>query len=424
MVKLNTNILHKNSKLESTSSLRIIDPLLGKKIILGITGCISAYKSCLLIRELVKRGAEVRIVATPAALEFITPLTLSTLSKNDVIVDTFPKNQYSGVKMTTWHIDYGIWADLMLIAPASVNTVAKIASGFCDNALTTLVAALRSPLLICPTADVDMYESPITRANIEKLKHFGFHILEAEKGELASGLSGEGRFPDIFKIIDKVESVLSGFSNDFLGRKILITAGPTFEDIDPVRFIGNRSSGKMGYALAKAAFLRGADVTLISGPSSQASYQEINLIKVRTAAEMKATVDNNISDKDALIMSAAVADYKPQNYFEKKIKKEDSINQINLEKNPDILKSLQNKSAKVIGFALETDNEIANAKHKLDKKNLDLIVLNSLQKDGSGFEVDTNAITVIGKNDYLKEYLLQSKFQTANSILDEVKRIL
>ena len=249
--------------------MKVADPLSGKKIILGITGCISAYKSCLLIRDLAKRGAEVKVVVTPSALEFITPLTLATLSRNDVIVSTFPKEIDSKANSTTWHIDFGLWADIMVIAPASVNTIAKIAHGFCDNPLTTLVTALRCPLLICPTADVDMYKAKVTQQNIAKLKSLGFHILEAEEGELASGLSGKGRLPEINKIIDNVEVILSQFPFDLPGKKILVTAGPTYEDIDPVRYLGNRSSGKMGYELAKSAFLRGAEVTLISGPSGE-----------------------------------------------------------------------------------------------------------------------------------------------------------
>ncbi len=247
----------------------IKDPLNGKKILLGVTGCIAAYKSCLIVRELVKRGAEVKVVMTPSATEFITPLTLATLSQNEVIVNTFPTTQKDGTKLSTWHIDYSIWADLMLIAPTTINTIAKISFGFADNALTTLVTALRSPLVIAPAADVDMYNNPINKENLEKLERLGHYIIYPESGELASGLIGDGRLADINKIIDAIELILSDYSKDLAGKKILVSAGPTYEDIDPVRFIGNRSSGKMGYAIAKAAYLRGAEVTLISGPSSQ-----------------------------------------------------------------------------------------------------------------------------------------------------------
>lgn len=411
--------------------MKVTDALSGKKIILGITGCISAYKSCLLIRDLVKRGAEVKVVVTPSALEFITPLTLSTLSRNDVIVSTFPKGIDSKAKSTTWHIDLGLWAEIMVIAPASVNTIAKIANGFCDNPLTTLVTALRCPLLICPTADVDMYKAKVTQQNISKLKSFGFHILEAEEGDLASGLSGKGRLPEINKITDNIELILSGFQPDLTGKKLLITAGPTYEDIDPVRYIGNRSSGKMGYELAKAAFLRGADVTLISGPSSEGLYQEIPLIKVRSAAEMKSVVDKHLKFYDALIMAAAVADFRPMNTAKDKIKKEDNLQIIKLEKTSDILANLNiSKSASAknklikVGFALETNDEEKNAAKKLTQKGLDLIVLNSLRDSLSGFEFDTNKIKILNKKNQITEFPLMSKFQASNRILSELRKLL
>jgi len=398
------------------------DVLSGKKIIVGITGCIAAYKTCLLVRDLMRRDAEVKVVMTPSALEFIAPLTFAALTRNDVIVNTFPASQESGVTLKTWHIDYALWADLMVIAPASVNTVAKIANGFCDNALTTLTAALRTPLLVCPTADVDMYQSPFTRENIMKLKGKGVHILEAEEGELASGLSGKGRLPGIDKIIDSIETILSGYIPDYKGKKILITAGPTYEDIDPVRYIGNRSSGKMGFELAKAAFLRGAEVTLISGPSSLNSYKEIKTIKVRTAKEMKAEVDAYLHFNDALIMAAAVADYAPKTASEVKIKKEDELKSVAIQKTEDILLSIKNRGKVVAGFALETDDEINNAQKKLASKGLNMIVLNSLQDSGSGFEVDTNKVTIIHRDGSQIDSPLQSKFQTAHKILNELKK--
>jgi phosphopantothenoylcysteine decarboxylase/phosphopantothenate--cysteine ligase len=401
----------------------IKDPLNGKKILLGVTGCIAAYKSCLIVRELVKRGAKVKVVLTPSAIEFIAPLTLSTLSQNEVIVNTFPKNQKDGTNLSTWHIDFALWADLMLVAPATINTIAKMAHGFADNALTTLVTALRSPLIITPAADVDMYNNPINKDNLRKLERFGHYILYPESGELASGLSGEGRLADINKILDAVELIISGYSKDLTGKKILVSAGPTYEDIDPVRFIGNRSSGKMGYALAKAAYLRGAMVTLVSGPSSQNIYPEINLLKVRSAAEMERAIKKEIDKNNLLIMSAAISDFKPAGTKSNKIKKSAGFNEIKLIENPDILSSIKTKKTKVIGFALETENELMNARKKLKEKKLDLIVSNSPGKE-SGFETDTNKVTIIRQDGKATKIPLLSKFQVANKILNEAKNIL
>ncbi len=394
-----------------------------KKIILGVTGCIAAYKSCYLTRELIKRGVEVKVVMTPSAVEFIAPLTLSTLSKNKVIVNIFPESQKNGTDYSTWHIDLAAWADLILIAPATINTVAKIANGFADNALTTLVSAARSPIVIAPAADVDMYENKITKENINKLRKFGFYIVNAEEGELASGLQGAGRLADIQKIIDAVEVVLSGYKNDLTGKNILVTAGPTYENIDPVRFIGNRSSGKMGFAIAKAAFLRGANVTLVTGQTSETAYPEIKTINIRSALEMKTAVDNEIKNSDILIMSAAVADYKPKKIAKEKIKKDKKFGEIKLELTDDILGTLKSTGKIVVGFALETDNEQANALKKLKSKKLDMIVLNSLKDKESGFEFDTNKISVIHKNQKHIKFPLQSKFQAANKILSEVLKI-
>ena len=401
----------------------IKDQLAGKKILLGVTGCIAAYKSSLIIRELIKRGAEIKVVMTPSATEFITPLTLATLSHNEVIVNTFPPNQKNGTKLSTWHIDYALWADLMLIAPATINTIAKISYGFADNALTTLTTALRSPLIIAPAADVDMYNNPINQENLNKLKKFGHYIIYPESGELASGLSGEGRLANINKIIDTVELILSGYSKDLMGKKILVSAGPTYEDIDPVRYIGNRSSGKMGYAVAKAAYLRGAEVTLISGPASQNIYPEIKLIKVRSASEMEKAVKKEIDKNNLLIMCAAVSDFRPIKAASNKIKKEKGTIDLKLELNPDILSSIKTKKAKVIGFALETENELSNAKKKLKEKNLDMIVLNSPGKE-SGFEGDTNKVTIVKQDGKTIKLPLLSKFQVANKILSEAKNIL
>lgn len=396
--------------------------LSGKKIILGVTGGIAAYKSCLLARQLVKHGAEVRVIMTPSALEFVTPLTFSTLTGNEVIVNIFPETQKNGVSLKTWHIEYALWADLMIIAPMTINTAAKIVHGFADNALTTVAAALRCPLIAAPAADMDMYSNKINQENLKKLKDLAY-IVEPEEGFLASGLSGKGRMAEPEKIVDSAELTLAGFSRDLEGKKLLVTAGPTYEDIDPVRFIGNRSSGKMGFQIAKAASLRGAVVTLISGPSSETAYPGIKCLKVRTAAEMKKAVDENLRENDILIMAAAVADYRPLKVAANKIKKEESLKAIDLTKTEDILASIEKGDKKIVGFALETDDEFKNAKGKLTKKNLDMIVLNSLKDKSAGFEFDTNKVTIIKKEGKVKEYPLMSKFLTANYILSEISEL-
>jgi phosphopantothenoylcysteine decarboxylase / phosphopantothenate---cysteine ligase len=399
------------------------DILIGKKIIVGVSGGIAAYKACYLVREFVKRGAQVKVVMTPSACQFVAPLTFSSLSGNDVIVNVLPESQQDGSSVRTWHIDMALWADLMVIAPATVNTIAKMAGGFADNALTILVLALRCPLILAPAADVDMYENKFSKENIKKLESAGMFIVEAETGDLASGLQGKGRLADIYKIIDAAEIVLAGEKKDLSGRKVLVTAGPTFEDIDPVRFIGNRSSGKMGYAVAKAASLRGAEVTLISGPSSESIYPEIKVLKVRSGCEMKEAVEDEIQKNDILIMSAAVADYRPSERYSKKVKKEEGLKKIELTENEDILGSVNKEGKIVVGFALETDDEKVNAATKLKKKQLDMIVLNSLKDEGSGFEHDTNKITIIHKNGDIKEQALATKFRAANIILTEIIKI-
>jgi phosphopantothenoylcysteine decarboxylase/phosphopantothenate--cysteine ligase len=394
--------------------------LSGKKIVLGVTGGIAAYKACMLVRDLIKKGAEVKVVMTPSALQFVQPLTFSSLTKNEVIVNIFPSSQENGSSLKTWHIDLALWADLMIIAPCTVNTIAKIAAGFTDNALLTLVSALRCPLIIAPAADEDMYTNKITRRNFETLKDMGYFFVWAEKGELASGLEGEGRLADLNKIIDAADLILSGYRKDLLNKKILVSAGPTYEDIDPVRFIGNRSSGKMGYSIAKAAYLRGAEVTLITGPSHEISYPEIKTIIVRSAAEMKKVVHEEIVNNDILIMSAAVADYRPTELSKSKLKKEEKIDNIKLTPTEDILLSLKDSGKKVIGFALETNDEENNAFKKLKQKNLDMIILNSLKDENSGFEFNTNKIKVIHRNGEQIDFPLQSKFQVANKILSEI----
>ncbi|MCH7827734.1 MAG: bifunctional phosphopantothenoylcysteine decarboxylase/phosphopantothenate--cysteine ligase CoaBC [Bacteroidetes bacterium] len=391
-----------------------------KKILLGITGCIAAYKAAFLTREFVKLGAEVKIVMTSSAIEFISPLTLSTLSGNPVIINTFPPSKKENTGLGTWHIDTALWADIMIVAPCTINTVAKIAHGFADNALTTLLTALRSPLLIAPAADVDMYQNKIVQKNIQSLKDFGINVIEAEEGELASGLTGQGRLADINKIIDSAALVLKGFNRDLENKNILITAGPTYEDIDPVRFIGNRSSGKMGYWLAKAAYLRGANVTLISGPTSETIYPEIKLLTIRSASELEKVVKQNLKNNDVLIMSAAVADYSPAKKANNKIKKENKLQPIQLRVNNDILASLDKNGKFIVGFALETENGLINAKKKLTNKNLDMIVLNVLKAKQISFESDTNKVIILNKSGDKKDFPLQSKFLVANNILTEI----
>ena len=395
----------------------------GKKILLGVTGCIAAYKSAFLTRDLVKRGASVKVIMTPAATEFITPLTLSSLSRNEVVVNIFPKSKNESTSLNTWHIDYALWADLMIIAPATVNTVAKIAKGYADNALTTLVAALRCPLIIAPAADIDMYDNKINQMNLQTLREVGHFIVDAEEGELASGLKGIGRLAENYKIIDAAELVLSGYKKDLTGKKVLVTAGPTYEDIDPVRFISNRSSGKMGFEIAKAAYLRGAEVTLVSGPTKETAYPEINCLKVRSAKEMRSEVEKNLKNCDILIMAAAVADYRPEKTATKKIKKEEKLNSIKVRETDDILSLLRKEGKVVVGFALETDNELKNAKKKLGTKKLDMIVLNSLKDKNSGFEFGTNKITILHKKGGKLNFPLKSKFQSANDILTQILKI-
>jgi phosphopantothenoylcysteine decarboxylase/phosphopantothenate--cysteine ligase len=400
-----------------------MNPLTGKKIILGVTGCIAAYKSCLLVRELVKNGADVRVVLTPSASEFVSPLTLSTLSRNKVIQGIFPAQKGPVVEADPWHIEYGLWADLMVIAPASINTVAKMAMGFADNALTTLVTARRSPLLVCPAADVDMYEYPLTQRNLMMLEDQGVYVLEAESGELASGLNGKGRLPETGKIVDAIKLILytGSAKKDLSGQKILVTAGPTYEDIDPVRYLGNRSSGKMGFEIAKAAWLRGADVILVSGPSSLSVYPEISRKNVRTAEQMKKAVEENLTGDTILIMAAAVADFTPSSPGEKKIKKTEKAPLIELSFTDDILLSVKERPKRLaVGFALETDNEEQNALDKMIRKNLDMIILNSLNDTGSGFEYDTNLVTMIERNGEKVRTGLLTKTEIAHKILDKI----
>ena len=401
----------------------------GKNILIGVTGGIAAYKVPVLIRELRKSGANVRVVMTESAVKFVTPVTLSTLSSSEVVVGTFPDEERSSVNMSTWHITLGQWADAMLIAPATANTIAKLAHGYADNAVTTLALALRCPLIISPAMDADMWLHPTTEKNVLSLRETGSIILPPEEGELASGLVGPGRLPEYQSIIKAIDATLSGSSKDLKGKKILITAGPTREALDPVRYIGNRSSGKMGFALANVAALRGADVTLVAGPVNLQTPRNVQRIDVESADQMYRSVMKQRKGKHAVIMAAAVADFTPKKVSSKKIKKEElgsSDVSVELKKTKDILSdlSLEKNHGKLIGFSLETNNELQNAKKKLKEKKLDLIILNNPLKDGAAFGSDTNIITIISKNGKVEKLNKMSKFEAANQILSRVAKIL
>lgn len=398
--------------------------LAGKKIILGVTGGIAAYKTPLLVREFVKAGAEVQVVMTRAAQQFVAPLTLSTLSRRDVIAEMFTDRVEQTTRSWTQHIDLALWADVMLIAPATAHTIAKIAHGFADDFLTTLVLALRSPLVLAPSMDVDMYLNPSTQRNIATLKEVGCFVLAPEEGELASGLSGVGRLPEIDRLVRAVDDVLERVHQDLRAVRVVITAGPTYEPIDPVRFIGNYSSGKMGFAIATAAALRGADVTLIAGPVSLATPRNTRRIDVQTARQMYDTVHREYDQADIVIMAAAVADFTVASPSPAKIKREQLESEtftLTLTKNPDILKSLGEKKRHqvLVGFALETGNGVANARAKLSAKNLDLIVLNNPLEEGAGFGTETNRVTILSSDGSIDELPLMSKFDVALNILNK-----
>ena len=394
--------------------------LSGKKIVLGVSGGIAAYKTATLVRLFIKAGAHVQVIMTPASKDFVTPLTLSTLSKNPVH-STFYNEEDDNAQWNN-HVELGLWADLLLIAPATANTLSKMVNGNCDNLLIATYLSAKCPVYFAPAMDLDMYKHPSTVASFHTLKQFGDIIIPAETGQLASGLSGEGRMAEPENIIAFLENDLES-KLPLKGKKILITAGPTYEAIDPVRFIGNHSSGKMGFDIAESDAHYGAEVILISGPTHLNTINPvINLIRVTSAKEMYDACHEYFNSVDVAICAAAVADYKPKFVAEQKIKKEEAILTIELEKTQDILASLgkikQNQF--LIGFALETENEIENAKLKIQKKNLDLIVLNSLQDEGAGFGKATNKITFINK-DYLVEPVdLKSKELVANDIMNKV----
>lgn len=394
--------------------------LQGKHIVLGITGGIAAYKSVSLLRLLVKAGAEVQVVITPAGKEFITPVTLSALSGKPVISDFFTANtgQWNS------HVDIGLWADAMVIAPATASSIAKMANGVADNMLITTYLSAKAPVFIAPAMDLDMMAHPSTTRNIELLRSYGNNIIEPAAGELASHLVGKGRMEEpenIFKVLER----FFNSSRDLVGKRVLITAGPTYEKIDPVRFIGNYSSGKMGYALAQKAADRGAEVTLVSGPVSlKATHPSITTISVESAKEMYEACVTHFPDCDIAIMCAAVADYAPAEVADRKIKREhDEIPVITLVKNPDIAAALgymKREGQLLVGFALETNDEQANALHKIESKNLDMIVMNSLRDPGAGFRTDTNRVTIFKADGTSHGFDTKPKAEVADDILDAI----
>lgn len=397
--------------------------LKGKKIVLGITGSIAAYKACLIARLLIKKGAEVQVVITPAGKEFITPLTLSTLTRKPVVSEFF-----SG-RDGTWnsHVDLGLWADAMLIAPCTASTLGKMANGIADNMLITTYLSMKAPVFIAPAMDLDMYAHPTTQQNMQKLISYGNRIIEPQSGFLASGLEGKGRMEEPEKIVETLETAMSTPLSSLTGKNIMITAGPTYEKIDPVRFIGNYSSGKMGFSLAEECARRGANVTLIAGPVSlKTSSANIKRIDVESCEEMYQAATNEFPHMDAAILCAAVADFRPADVADKKIKREKDDLVIRLQPTHDIAQALgkmKNEKQTLVGFALETNDEEVNARHKLEKKNLDFIVLNSLRNKGTCFQSDENQICIIDKDD-IKEFPRKKKTEVAADIIDELSHRL
>ena len=390
--------------------------LKGKKILIGITGSIAAYKTPVLVRLLIKAGADVKIIVTTASKDFVSPLTLSTLSRNEVLSDLSENGSWAN------HVMLGRWADIMLIAPLSCNSLAKMASGLCDNLLTAVYLSATCPVVVAPAMDEDMWQHTSTKNNLEKIQSYGNMIIPVESGELASGLTGEGRMAEPEKITAWLHDFfLTGHQLE--GKKALVTAGPTYELIDPVRFIGNRSTGKMGLAIAEELLKRGAVVTLVLGPSTLKIPPGINLIKVTSAEEMFTACTNTFSNTDIAVMSAAVADYTPVVVADSKIKKADDTFSVELKKTKDILKhlgSIKNTKQILVGFALETNNEKAYALKKLNEKNADMIVLNSLKDEGAGFGHDTNKITIFDKNGGEHLFDTKSKKDVAVDIVNTI----
>jgi phosphopantothenoylcysteine decarboxylase/phosphopantothenate--cysteine ligase len=398
--------------------------LKGKKIVLGITGSIAAYKACLIIRALIKQGAEVQVVITPAGKEFITPITLSALTHKPVVSEFF--SQRDG----TWnsHVDLGLWADAMLIAPATASTIGKMANGIADNMLITTYLSMKAPVFIAPAMDLDMYAHPSTQQNLKTLQGYGNHIIEPQSGFLASGLEGKGRMEEPERIVEFLDKALSQTEpqKDLAGKSILITAGPTYEKIDPVRFIGNYSSGKMGFALAAECARRGAEVTLVAGPVSLSTPEGVNRIDVESCQEMYEASTKAFPKMDAAILCAAVADFRPETTADQKIKREKDDLVLRLQPTHDIaqqLGKLKTDNQVLVGFALETNDEEVNAKKKLAKKNLDFIVLNSTRNKGTTFRSDDNQISIISANGQ-KDFPKKPKTEVARDIVDELAALI
>ena len=394
--------------------------LKGKKIVLGITGSIAAYKACYIIRGLVKAGAEVQVVITPAGKEFITPITLSTLTQKPVVSEFF--SQRDG----TWnsHVKLGLWADAMLIAPCTASTLGKMANGIADNMLVTTYLSMKAPVFIAPAMDLDMYQHPTTQANMDRLRSFGNQIIEPQSGFLASGLEGKGRMEEPENIVAYLDNYFE--EKDLQGKRIMITAGPTYEKIDPVRFIGNYSSGKMGFALAEECARRGAEVTLIAGPVSMSCSANIHRIDVESCEEMYQAATTPFANMDAAILCAAVADFRPENVATEKIKREKDDLVIRLKPTHDIaaqLGQMKKQGQLLVGFALETNDEEANAQKKLQKKNLDFIVLNSLQRKGTCFQSDDNQISILSANGQV-DFDKKPKTEVAKDIVNELSKRL
>ena len=398
--------------------------LSGKKILLGVTAGIAAYKTAFLVRFFIKAGAQVKVIMTPASKEFVTPLTLSTLSKNEVF-SSFTREEDEN-NLWNNHVELGLWADLMLIAPATANTLSKMATGNSDNFLLATYLSAKCPVYFAPAMDLDMYKHPSTKTSIETLVSFGNIFIPPTSGELASGLTGEGRMAEPEDIISFIEDHIAE-ALPLRNKKILITAGPTYEAIDPVRFIGNHSSGKMGYELAAAAKRAGAEVVLISGPTHlQNPDSGIELLRVQSAQEMYDAAMEKFGTVDVAIAAAAVSDYRPKTVANQKIKKANEALTLELERNPDILAGMGNIKQRqlLIGFALETEHEEENALGKLERKNLDFIVLNSLNDSGAGFKTETNKIKILFRSGEKKEFALKSKKEVAEDILNEIKALL
>jgi len=395
----------------------------GKKVLLAVCGSIAAYKAAFFVRLLVKSGAEVKVIMTESAKDFITPLTLATLSKNPVL-SSFYQNENG-----EWHnhVELGLWADLMIVAPVSANTLSKLANGAADNLLTAVYLSARCPVMVCPAMDLDMYQHPATRRNLKTLADYGNIIVDAESGELASGLTGDGRMAEPEHILEKVKSFFQQ-TQSFVGKRVMMTSGPTHESIDPVRFIGNHSTGKMGKAIALELANRGAEVEFISGPAAHAPHHPlIRVTKVTSAEEMFEAAKAYFETSDIGIFTAAVADYKPETKATSKLKKKEQALQITLVPNPDIasqLGAMKKKHQFTVGFALETDEEQVNARKKLESKNLDVIVLNSLNHEGAGFAHDTNKVSIFDRHNKEQHFELKSKVEVAKDLVDFIEQSL